>query len=262
MGLPMARCLLRDGFDILGFDVRPLSEFGHFARHMTYDAEEFASRVDVVISAVRDERQTYDLLFEQQGVFAGVNVPSRLVIMSTLSPRVLPRISDNLPDATVLLDAPMSGAPNRAQSGELTFMIGGPEETYLELRPVFECLGQFIHYLGDTGSGMTCKVLNNMVAASSIVAVRKALAASETLGLDPHRLLDVMRSSSGGTWYGNHFDDISWAREGYAPENTIAILEKDVKAYLDAVQDIGDNDKDFEHSVIEALIHFIPLEKP
>ena len=41
---------------------------------------------------------------------------------------------------------------------------------------------------------------------------------------------------SGGTWYGNQFHEIDWAREGYSAENTIGILEKDVKSFLKAVE--------------------------
>ena len=37
-------------------------------------------------------------------------------------------------------------------------------------------------------------------------------------------------------WYGNQFHEIDWAREGYSAENTIGILEKDVKSFLKAVE--------------------------
>ena len=44
-----------------------------------------------------------------------------------------------------------------------------------------------------------------------------------------------MSESSGGTWYGNQFESIDWAREGYSSENTIGILEKDVNSFLKAI---------------------------
>ncbi len=82
---------------------------------------------------------------------------------------------------------------------------------------------------------MTCKVINNFVAVTGVATVRKALGAADTLGLERERLLDVMRTSSGSTWYGDNLDRISWSREGYDPTNTIGILEKDMLSFLDAV---------------------------
>jgi len=53
--------------------------------------------------------------------------------------------------------------------------------------------------------------------------------------VSPEKLLEVMSESSGGTWFGNQFEVIDWAREGYSPDNTIGILEKDVNSFLKAI---------------------------
>ncbi|MBT6093610.1 MAG: NAD(P)-dependent oxidoreductase [Rhodospirillaceae bacterium] len=261
MGLPMARRLHAAGHEVWGFDVRPVSEFGDFENRMIADPATFADTVDTVISVVRDRRQTFDLLFDEQAIMCAARPPSNVVISSTLSPRILPKIAERLPARTMLADAPMSGAPGRAEDGTLTFMLGAPDTALAHLMPLLQAMGGDIHHLGDTGTGMTCKVVNNFVAVSSVATVRKALAASEALGLDPHRLLDVMSTSSGGTWYGDNLDQISWSREGYDPANTIGILEKDMQSFLDAVSgrdDVGVDD--FAESVLDIIRSLEPLE--
>ena len=92
-------------------------------------------------------------------------------------------------------------------------------------------MGSQIHHLGELGAGMSVKVLNNYVASSSVVTVRRVLDACQALNVSPEKLLQIMSESSGGTWYGNQFHEIDWAREGYSAENTIGILEKDVKSF-------------------------------
>ena len=82
---------------------------------------------------------------------------------------------------------------------------------------------------------MTAKVLNNYVASTSVVAVRRAYARARELGVDLEALRSVMKASSGATWFGDHFHDIGWAREGYDADNTIGILEKDIRSGLDAM---------------------------
>lgn len=254
MGLPMARRLHQGGFDIWGFDVRPLSEFGDFQDRMIEDPGAFADRVDTVISVVRDWHQTEDLCFDDQAVFNHANAPRTLIVSSTLSPGILAPLKNRLGDGTVLLDAPMSGAPYRAADGTLTFMVGGEAEDVNALTPAFKAMGRDIHHLGACGAGFTCKVVNNFVASSSVVAVRRALKAAKALGVDQKTMLDVMRSSSGGSWFGDNFDDIDWAHEGYDPANTMGILEKDMSSFLDAMSGVPDYEQgSFEDAILDNL---------
>ena len=261
MGLPMARSLLAAGFDVYGFDVRPVREFGDFEGRMIADPAEFAARCPTVISVVRDIPQTLELCFGQQALFTGEAAPRRLVVSSTLSPRFLGELATRLPQGTELVDAPMSGAPVAAREARLTFMVGGEEAVVNSLRPLFDAMGNAIHHLGGLGAGMTVKVVNNFVAASSVVAVRHALAAARALGVAPDLLTQVMAQSSGATWFGDNLDAIDWSGEGYGPDNTIGILEKDVNSFLDALRDLPEFDKgELEETVIRNLRKLPPAD--
>lgn len=257
MGLPMAECLLAAGVDAWGHDVRNIDEFGGFAPRMIADAGDFAARCDIVLSVVRDSRQTENLCFGDQGILRRDKRPDLFVTCSTLSPRAVTDLAARLPDGVDFADAPMSGAPFRAARGTLTFMVGGSQTTVQRLMPLFQAMGDGIHHLGPVGAGMTCKVLNNFVGVVGVVAVRKALASARALGLDRRRLLDVMAMSSGSTWYGDNIDAIDWSRQGYDPGNTIGIIEKDVKAYLDAL-DGGAGA--FETALLDELRMLEPLD--
>jgi len=237
MGLPMARALLASGFKVSGFDVRPLDEFGDFAPHMQADAQRFANECDTLICVVRDEQQVLDLCFDDQALFHTVRSPETFVLSSTTSPRFVHKLRKKLPQDVVLIDAPMSGAPLAAIAATLTFMVGGPPQAVTALQPAFAAMGSKIHHLGELGAGMATKVLNNFVAASTVVAVRNVLKHAESSGIDPQTLLGVMAQSSGQTWFGSNFNQINWAGEGYDAGNTIGILEKDVGAFIDGLPD-------------------------
>ena len=236
MGLPMAERLFAAGYEVWGHDVRPTAEFGAFQPRMIANPKEFAAKCDIVFSVVRDKQQTLDLCFgPAQGILTGDVRPGVFVTCSTLSPRFVGDLAERIDARTQFADAPMSGAPFRAANGTLTFMVGGDAVLVERLVPLFATMGEAVHHLGGVGTGMACKVVNNSVAVAEVVAVRRALKAAEALGLDRRRLLDVMTTSSGGTWYGNNFDAIDWSRQGYAPGNTIGILEKDLLAFVDAL---------------------------
>lgn len=236
MGLPMAQALQDAGYEVWGLDVRPVTEFGSFQTRMLEDPAEFARRVDVVISVVRDIAQTLELCFDRQALFTRAPYPKTLIVSSTLSPRFLSDLRKRLLDDVTLIDAPMSGAPHAARLRQLSFMLGGPDEALDRLMPLFQAMGKHAFRLGPLGAGMTAKVLNNYVASASVVAVRRAYARARELGMDLDKLRAVMSASSGATWFGDRFDDIDWAREGYEAGNTIGILEKDVRSGLDAVE--------------------------
>lgn len=236
MGLPMAQRLLAAGFSVSGFDVRPLSAFGAFARHMDASPEVLKT-CDCVISVVRDAAETRALCFDQQALFAAPPYPGLMVVSSTLSPRTVSALRDRLPEAVELVDAPMSGAPYGAREGTLTFMLGGDPDAIARLRPALEAMGEALFHIGPLGSGMTVKVLNNYVAASNVAATRRSMALAQRANVDPALLRQVMRTSSGNNWYAENFDAIDWSCEGYDPRNTIGILEKDVQCALDIEPD-------------------------
>jgi len=258
MGLPMAQQLLTAGYDVWGFDVRPRHEFGDFEKRMIIDADEFSNQMDIVISVVRDHGQTHDLCFDVQGLFHSTNAPDTLIISSTLSPKIMPELRQRLPHHTQLVDAPMSGAPHRARSGELTFMLGGSDYDISRLMPLFNVMGHTVHHLGGVGCGLSCKVANNFVASASVAAVRHVLNTCKTLNLEPEALLEVMNSSSGGTWFGSSFNDIDWASEGYSPTNTMGILEKDMLSFLDAINQDPDQANPLEKSILHTLRNLKP----
>ncbi|HVY06386.1 MAG TPA: NAD(P)-binding domain-containing protein [Burkholderiales bacterium] len=236
MGLPMAQALQGAGYEVWGLDVRPSREFGSFQSRMLEEPAEFAARVDVCISVVRDVAQTRELCFDRQALFSRERHPKTLVVSSTLTPRFLPVLRNELPADVTLIDAPMSGAPHSARLRQLSFMLGGPDEALDRLMPLFHAMGKSVFRLGALGAGMTAKVLNNYVASASVVAVRRAYARARELGVDLDKLRAVMSASSGATWFGERFDEIDWSREGFEPGNTIGILEKDVRSGLDAVE--------------------------
>ncbi|WP_373089172.1 NAD-binding protein, partial [Sneathiella sp.] len=146
------------------------------------------------------------------------------------------------------------------EEATLTFMVGGAAGTVDDLMPAFRAMGSIVTHLGDVGAGTTCKVLNNMLAATSVIAVREVLKAAKALNFPEEKLLEVARTSSGSTWFGDNLKKISWANEGYSIINTIGILEKDVNALLDSMGDFPElRINEFAHVIIGELRNLTPV---
>ena len=69
---------------------------------------------------------------------------------------------------------------------------------------------------------------------------RMVLDWADNAGIDERQLLDLIHSASGQNWLASGFDQIEFARHGFADNNSIGILAKDVEAALDMAPDGAD----------------------
>jgi len=122
-GFPMACRIQQAGYQILGHDIVRKHLDGPIP--LEFDPQKFARSCDLVLSVVRDEAQNLELCLGKQAIFKQDQRPEGLIIASTVSPGFILEMKNRLPQETLLVDAPMSGAPHSARNGSLTFMLGG-----------------------------------------------------------------------------------------------------------------------------------------
>ncbi|WP_226804146.1 NAD(P)-dependent oxidoreductase [Amylibacter sp. SFDW26] len=250
MGEPMLQALINAGFDALGYDVRPCESYTEIAPFMTNDIAVFSDRLETLITVVRDTDQTDDVLFGAQSFTKAPNLET-IIICSTLSPRYVRDLRNRVPEHITLIDAPMSGARIAAEEAQLSFMLGGKKDGLDSIQPLLSAMGAHFHHMGEYGSGMSAKVLNNMLAASNTAMTRLVLDWADQQSIDERKLLDLIATSSGQNWLASGMETIEFARDGYSLDNTIGIIEKDVKSALDDAPDNADTA--LPEAVIEAI---------
>lgn len=249
MGFGMLGNLRDAGFDARGYDIRTLKGVGN-------DVDAFCNDLTTLITVVRDTDETDDVLFKDQAVVSRARKLQTIIISSTLSPRYVKALRAQTPDNISLIDAPMSGAQVKADAGTLTFMTGGDVGDAL---PLLQAMGTEVHHMGAYGAGMTAKVLNNLLAASNTAMTRLVLDWADAAGVDEDKLLNLIHTASGQNWLASGFNDIEFARDGYAPDNTIGILVKDVAAALDIAPD---ENTVLPQTVQTAIRNLKPRSKP
>ncbi len=255
MGLPMLKILLKNKISATGYDIKPKESFRSIKNNFVESKLSFFDQNEVIISVVRDINETIEICEGKNGLFY-FKKPKLLIISSTLSPLFIKSLKNKSPKNITLIDAPMSGAPMSAKKASLTFMIGSTKVQFKDVLPLLKLLGKKIKHIGSFGEGMSVKVLNNFVASCSVVAIRNVLSKAKSFGITPNQLLDVLKDSSGQTWFSNNLGNIDWSKENYNSKNTIGILEKDVKSFLDAINEQSPNNKamkNFQNALIQGL---------
>ena len=253
MGLPMLEVLLKNNINAYGYDIKSDANFPTIKNKFIKSKKEFFAKSDVIFSVVRDINQTLELCEGQDGLFK-TNTPKTLVICSTLSPAFLKEFFNKKPPNIKMIEAPMSGAPMKAKDATLTFMVGASSNDFENILPILNILGEKIHHIGEFGSGMSVKVLNNFVASCSVLAVRHVLSEAKNLNISSEQLLNILNCSSGKNWFSDNLNKIDWAKESYNNDNTIAILEKDVKSFIDGLENTQSKSSDDMINFQKALL--------
>ena len=251
MGLPMLRSILSKNIDAQGYDIE--NKKSQLGNNFVFSKKKFLDDSSVIISVVRDAADTLELCQGSSGLFEQQS-NKILIISSTLSPRFLMDIKNKAPKNIKIIDAPMSGATVAAKEAKLTFMVGCEKKLFAYIEPLLKLMGAQINHIGNFGSGMMVKVLNNFIAASSVVSVRHVLHQAQKFDLDIEKLFKTIDTSSGQTWFGTNRASIEWFKESFERNNTMGILTKDVLAYVDAFENETEKDNFVDGQLSEAIL--------
>jgi 2-hydroxy-3-oxopropionate reductase len=194
MGRPMAGHLLAGGHALFAHDHKPVPEelLGRGAVQCA-SGKEVAQRAEVVITMVPDTPHVADALFGPGGVAEGLSPGKIVVDMSSISPLETKAFARRVNELGCrYLDAPVSGGEVGAKAATLTVMVGGPEDTFEKVKPLFELMGKNITRVGENGDGQTCKVANQIIVALNIEAVGEALLFASKMGADPVKVRQAL----------------------------------------------------------------------
>ena len=263
MGLPMLNSMVVKNIDVKGYDIERKKFLSALGSNFEGCKKSFLADRNIIISVVRDEEDTLELCEGDDGLFEQKS-KKILIISSTLSPRFLVDLKRKAPKNITMIDAPMSGATIAAKEAKLTFMVGCEKKLFVYITPLLGLMGKQINHIGNYGAGMMVKVLNNFIAASSVVSVRHVLHQAQKFELDLEVLFKTIDTSSGQTWFGTNRENIEWFKESFESNNTMGILRKDVLAYIDAFENETDKDEfvsgGLSESILKALKN-MPVEK-
>lgn len=203
MGLPMATNLAQQ-FTVRGYD--PAPERTRLAIQQGIETfatvRESATGADVVLLAVRNQAQLSDALFGNDGVVDALRPGAAIILTSTVGIEAVAAVVKPLADAGIeLIDAPISGGPARAGTGDLLVVVGAPQQAYQQVLPVLEAMSSTLVWVGDTaGKGQAMKTVNQLLCGVHIAAAGEALALAQALGLDVEQALEALMAGAAASF--------------------------------------------------------------
>jgi 3-hydroxyisobutyrate dehydrogenase-like beta-hydroxyacid dehydrogenase len=231
MGLPMAKNLLKKGFELHVAAHRnrgPVEELTAAGAIEHNSVGEIVSNSQVVISILPADGEMENVLLSEDvlGRFTSDHI---LIEMTSGSPEMMKKVNTAFHEKGArVLDAPVSGGTIGAETGTLTVMAGGDAELLEECRPVLDAMAANIYLVGAIGAGKAIKAINQMLAAIHMTAAAEAVALAEKLEIDKEVMKEVVGKSSGASWMIQNKTD-ALSERNYAPGFKLNLMKKDIQ---------------------------------
>ena len=198
MGKPMAGHLIDAGYVLVVHNRNrdAVDELVGRGATEAHSGKEVAEQSDIVLTMLPDSPDVESVALGEGGIIEGAHEGLIFVDMSTIAPSVTTQVGEVLSEKGVQsLDAPVSGGDIGAQNATLSIMVGGDEDTFNTVKPLFDVMGQSAILCGPLGAGQTVKACNQILVAVTIAGVSEALTMGTKAGVDPVKIVQVL---SGG----------------------------------------------------------------
>ena len=198
LGSAMVPNLIKSGFEVIGYDVRPevLEELGKLGMTVACSPKDTAERSDVVVTCLPTIEVLLDVFGGDDGIDKADKADQIVIETSTFPVDAKEKAKAFMEAAGKhLLDCPVSGNRILAVKKQLTAFGSGDEAAYREVEDIIQGFASRTFYIGEFGSGMKMKfcanilnLVHNSVAAEVMVLGMKS-------GLDPAMIHSVISGS-------------------------------------------------------------------
>ena len=247
MGSPMAGHLVKKGYDVTVFDVRPevveafVAQHGGKAAVSLIDA---AHGMDAVITMLPDDKVVRKVVLgegDENCVAAGLARGGVVIDMSTCNPAATRSLADALkPRGLSVVDAPVMGGVIFAKDATLDIMVGGEPALVERVKPLLAAMGRNLIPCGGTGTAHAMKALANYINACALINAVEAMTIGRKFGLDPKLMAEALIPMCAGR---NHpiekkvIPHILTRR--YGTGMAMSFIAKDVRIAVETARSVG-----------------------
>lgn len=234
MGAPMAGHLLRAGYQLSVHNrtrskAEPLLQQGATWADSPADC---AAEADVIFTIVGFPADVEQVHLGDKGIIHSIRKGAIVVDMTTSEPSLAKRLADEYRQKGVSsLDAPVSGGDVGAREARLAIMVGGEQDAFKTVLPLFELMGKNIAYMGPAGAGQHTKMCNQILIAGTMIGMCESLIYAAKAGLDQSAVIDIISKGAAGCWSISNLGPRIIKRD-FAPGFIVEHFIKDMKIAL------------------------------
>ena len=199
MGIGIAKNLLKNGFELTGYDVRNerLSLLQDLGGIPATNCQNVAENSDAVFVMVFNGKQVHEVVLGDNGLLKGLKSGSTIIVTATINPSEVKSLVEPVFEKGIhLIDSPVSGGKTGAENGTLTLMTAAKRDVFDDNIKLLEAIGKNVFYVGEEiGIGQTVKASLQALIGSSFTAIFESLVLGVKAGVPAETLYEVFGSS-------------------------------------------------------------------
>lgn len=241
MGKSMAKNLIKAGYTVNVYNrsKEKAEEVVQVGATWFDTVAELAANSDVIITIVGYPKDVEEVYLGEKGILENAKKGSYVIDMTTSSPKLAEKLYDVAKSKEIYaLDAPVSGGDIGAREARLTIMVGGDQEAFDTIKPIFEALGTNVILQGKAGAGQHTKMCNQIAIASNMMGVVEAMVYAKKAGLDPETVLKSISAGAAGSWSLSNLAP-RMINDDFAPGFYVKHFIKDMKIALESAQEMN-----------------------
>ena len=242
MGSPMAARLVAAGHEVAVWSHTSEKSVRFSEQHGCRSAQtpaDLCRMAESIFLCVGDTAQSQEVILGKNGLIEGADEGSLIVDCSTIAPSISKLVGSELAKKKIrFLDAPCTGSKAGAESGTLSFMIGGDRQTFEEARYLFEAMGKTFYYCGAQGMGLHAKITQNLMLGNILQAFNEGLVLSSKAGIDPEIMIEILSKTGARSGYVDGKASSVLARN-FSTTFSVRWMEKDLGLALETGADLG-----------------------
>lgn len=262
MGLPLAQTLQAAGFDLVATDlsVDARVAFSAAGGQVSEPDAMPLDTVEIVLTMLPEGehvRAVHDAVRDRLASGA-VLLDCSTIDVATTAELAAAAVAAGLE----MVDAPVSGGPEGAASGSLSFMVGGTDAAIDRVRPLLDAMGSRVTVFGPTSMGQAAKACHNMIVGITGLAVFEGFALADALGLDADAFHALCANAAAACWTLDNrcpVPDVVPAAPSsndYRPGFAARLMAKDLRLAQAAAESV-DLETDFGHQAAKRFTQFV-----
>jgi 3-hydroxyisobutyrate dehydrogenase len=243
IGAPIAGQLLKAGHSLIVHDLRREAAEALVSAGASWSdsVAAIAGECEVVATCLPGPAQIEQVCLGPGGIVSHIKPGGLYIDHTTNSPPLVRLVHEMLfAKGVAMLDAPVSGGMEGAQTRELLVMAGGDPDVFERARPLLDAVAKRVIYTGGIGTGSIAKIMHNSASFTLDLVMAECWTAGVKAGIDATTIVKVFNEAALGQMMSLKVRlPATWLRGDFDPRFSLALARKDLGLALELARATG-----------------------
>jgi 3-hydroxyisobutyrate dehydrogenase len=158
-----------------------------------------AADADIIFTSLPGPTEFEHVVYAETGILAAIRPGTAHFDLTTNAPSTVRKArADYDRKQAHLFDAPVSGGPKGAASGQLAIWCGGDQAVFAHWKPILDSIGDQATLVGPVGAGSVAKLVHNCYGYIATAAAAEVFSLGVKAGIEPLAIWQAVRQGAIG----------------------------------------------------------------